>query len=107
MFVLLDAPDVSVLAHNTTTSTGSTTLTCVAVGVPSTYTFVAWEHTWYKNTPVFRTFAGKETLTLDDLTYETSGVYTCKAENGVSYSTNSYYGFGSVLVTIKGKCNFR
>jgi len=52
---------------------------------------------------VLRTFAGKETLTLDELTYETSGVYTCKAENGVPYSTNSYYGFGSVFVKIKGR----
>jgi len=102
MFSVLDAPDVSVLAHNTTVDSQTTTLTCVANGVPSTYRYTTWEHTWGWNTPLLRTFYGTKTLVLDKLTYEASGVYTCKAENGVRYSRNPIYGIGSAFLEVKG-----
>jgi len=90
------------LAHNTTAASQSTTLTCVANGVPSTYTYIVWEHIWAWNKYLLRYFSGTETLNFEGLSYASSGVYTCKVANGVRYSQNPNYGVGSAYLEVKG-----
>jgi len=98
----IDAPDVIVLAHNTTTAAGSMSLSCLASGQPTTYTYIAWEQRWPGHSSVVRTYTGSKNLILDGLTYEHSGYYTCRASNGIKFSRNADAGVGSTYVEIKG-----
>jgi len=98
----VDAPDVIVLAHNTTTAAGSMSLRCLAKGQPTTYTYITWEQRWPGHPSVVRTYAGSENLTLVGLTYEHSGYYMCRASNGVQLSRNPNAGTGSAYTEVKG-----
>ncbi|XP_052806679.1 contactin-1-like, partial [Mya arenaria] len=68
-------------------------------GVPATYKYTAWEQVW-PGYGLVRTYPGSDVLTLTRLTYEDSGVYTCKVENGVPYSRNASAGQGQALLNI-------
>ncbi|WAR06630.1 NECT2-like protein [Mya arenaria] len=76
-------PDVTVFAHNATEKL-STTLRCGPLGVPDSYTYVSWDHTWPGSSDVLRSFPGSPVLLLSDLRYEHSGIYTCRVDNGPS-----------------------
>ena len=98
----IDAPHVTVLAHNTTTAARSMPLRCLASGQPTTYTYISWEQRWPGHPSVVRTYAGSENLTLVGLTYEHSGYYTCMVSNGVQFSRNPDAGVGSTSIEVKG-----
>jgi len=93
-----------VLAHNTTTASGSMSLRCLASGQPATYTYTTWEQRWQGHPSVVRTYQGSENLTMVGLTYEHSGYYTCRASNGVQFSRNPDAGVGTTYVQVKGNC---
>jgi len=99
---IIDAPDVTVEVHNTTTAAGSVSLRCLASGQPTTYTYTTWEQRWPGHPSVVKTYNGSENLTLDTLTYEYSGYYTCRATNAVQFSRNPNTGYGSTNIVIQG-----
>jgi len=86
---------------NTTTNAAFTDVRCQANGVPASYTYT-WEHTWPGNTSVLRTLPGTDVLRLKNLTYEYSGFYTCRVENGVTVSRNPGAGTGTAYLLVKG-----
>jgi len=98
-----DIPDVVVKATNTSITANSAALTCDASGVPDSYTYLTWEHTWPGHASVLRTFPGSEVLYLGNLTYQDSGIYTCRVENGAKYSRNKNAGVGSTYFLVQGK----
>ena len=79
-----------------------TDVRCQAHGVPANYTFITWEHTWPGHTLVLRSFPGSEVLCLTELTFEDSGYYTCRVENGVKASRNPGAWMGTAYLQIKG-----
>jgi len=101
-FLFKDTPDVTVKVQNATTADPTSDVLCQADGVPNEYTYVTWQHTWPGHTIVLRSFPGSEVLRLERLTYEYSGYYTCRAENGVHASRNPGAGSGSAYLLIKG-----
>jgi len=98
-----DAPDVTVVAHNTTTASNWTDLACHANGVPDIYTYITWKHTWPGHKFVLNTYTGNPNLRLNGLTYAHSGIYRCKVTNGVNTSANSGAGVGSTYLAVAGK----
>ncbi|XP_060064032.1 hemicentin-1-like [Ylistrum balloti] len=81
------APDVTLLAQNSTEDVRSLVMTCNASGVPNSYTFGNWVHK-YDNT-LIRTLTGDEktqgrTLTLDTVSYQDIGTYTCQVQNSIT-----------------------
>jgi len=100
--VYKDAPDVAVSVINTTTTNVTTDLRCKAQGVPDSYTYVTWEHTWPGNALVLRSYPGSKVLHLNNMTYEYSGYYTCRVENGVRASRNPKAGVGTAYLQIEG-----
>ena len=101
---IIDAPDVTVSAHNTTTAAESMSLRCLASGQPATYTYTTWEQRWPGHPSVVQTYGGSENLTLVGLTYEHSGYYTCRASNGVQFSRDPDAGVGTTYVEVRGNC---
>jgi len=99
--IFIDTPDVTVMVTNTTTNALTTELRCHAVGVPATYTYT-WNHTWPGHATVLSSFNGSEVLRLERLTYQDSGYYTCKAENGVTASRNPGAGVGTSYLLVEG-----
>jgi len=99
---LIDAPDVAVKVQNTTTAASSSDVRCEASGVPNTYRFITWEHRWLGQQTVLRSFPGSRNLHLENLTYEYSGFYTCRVENGANYSRNPHAGVGSAYLQVHG-----
>jgi len=97
-----DIPDVLVKATNTSTMAHSADLTCEASGVPNNYTYVTWEHTWPGHASVLRRFPGSKVLHLGNLTYQDSGIYTCRVGNGAKYSRNKNAGEGSTYFLVQG-----
>ncbi|XP_052806548.1 synaptogenesis protein syg-2-like [Mya arenaria] len=99
LIVVRYAPDVIVVAQNTTVNASSVDVRCNPIGVPATYTYTTWEQVW-PGYGLVRIFSGSNILTLTRLTYEDSGVYTCKVENGVPYSRNPSVGKGQAQLNI-------
>ena len=97
-----DTPDVTVIVTNTTTNAVTTDIRCDAVGVPANYTYMTWEHTLSGHTSVLRSFPGSEVLRLQGLTYQDSGYYTCRVENGVKSSMNPGAGVGTAYLLVEG-----
>jgi len=97
-----DEPDVAVNVTNTTTTNVTTDVRCEAHGVPDRYTYITWEHTWPGNALVLRSFPGSEVLHLNNLTYEYSGFYTCRVNNGVGVSRNPGAGAGQAYLLVEG-----
>jgi len=97
-----DTPDVAVSVTNTTTVDVTTDLRCEAQGVPISYTYVTWEHTWPGHELVLRSYPGSKVLHLSNMTYEYSGYYTCRVENGVRASRNPKAGVGTAYLQIEG-----
>ncbi|XP_052803376.1 synaptogenesis protein syg-2-like isoform X1 [Mya arenaria] len=95
-------PDVTVFAHNATEKL-STTLRCGPLGVPDSYTYVSWDHTWPGSSDVLRSFPGSPVLLLSDLRYEHSGIYTCRVDNGIDFSRNPDAGRGQVFFVVKSR----
>ena len=91
-------PDVTVSVSNTSTNDDTTEVRCQAVGVPATYTYTTWEHTWSGHVAVLRSFPEKEILHLKNLTYRDSGYYTCRVENDVRASRNPGAGIGTAYL---------
>ena len=105
--LFLDIPDVVVKATNTSTMANSTDLTCKASGVPDSYTYLTWEHTWPGHAPVLRFFPGLEVLHLEKLTYQDSGMYTCRVKNGAKFSHTIGAGEGSTYFLVQGRCIYQ
>jgi len=103
MSCFADAPDVTVLAHNTTTANNWIDIVCSAHGVPDTYNNIKWVHTWPGHESVLNTYTDNLTLRLIGLTYAHNGIYTCYVENGVETSQNVHAGVGSTYLTVKGR----
>ena len=97
-----DKPDVAVSVTNTTTTSVTTDVRCEARGVPDRYNYTTWEHTWPGHALVLRSYPGSEVLHLNNLTYEYSGVYTCRVENGVQTSRNPGAGTGKAYLLVEG-----
>jgi len=87
---------------NTTTNAVTMDVRCEAVGVPANYTYIRWDHTWPGHTSVLRSYPGSEVLRLHGLTYEYSGYYTCRVENGVKSSVNPGAGVGRAYLLVEG-----
>ena len=87
---------------NTTATNVTTDVRCEAQGVPDRYTYITWEHTWPGHALVLRSYPGSEVLHLNNLTYEYSGYYTCRAENGVRASRNPRAGVGTAYLQVEG-----
>jgi len=97
-----DKPDVAVSVTNTTATNVTTDVRCEAHGLPDRYTYITWEHTWPGHALVLRSYPGSEVLHLNNLTYEYSGFYTCKVENGVQASRNPRAGAGKAYLLVEG-----
>ncbi|XP_052242413.1 hemicentin-2-like [Dreissena polymorpha] len=97
-------PDVTVSTANTTSSSQSTYLHCKASGIPKTFTYQqTWTHEWPGYGPV-RNLTGDEHLTINELSYAHSGVYTCSASNGISvYGTDTHFMKGSGYLLVKDR----
>jgi len=95
-----------VKARNTTTATipADADLRCEASGVPDNYRYITWEHTWPGHAPVLRSYPGSDVLQLPGLTYEFSGYYKCRVENGAMFSRNPNAGVGSAYLKVQGTC---
>ena len=87
---------------NTTATNVTTDVRCEAQGVPDKYTYITWEHTWPGHGIVLRSYPGSEVLHLNNLTYEYSGFYTCRVENGVRASRNTGAGVGTAYLLVEG-----
>jgi len=79
---------------------------CKAQGVPDRYTYITWEHTWPGHALVLRSYPGSEVLSLNNLTYEYSGFYTCRVENGVRASRTPGAGMGTAYLQVEGTLSF-
>jgi len=101
-----DTPDVAVSVTNTTVTNVTTDVRCEARGVPDRYTYITWEHTWPGHALVIRSYPGSEVLHLNKLTYEYSGNYTCRVENGVRASRNPRAGMGTAYLQVEGTLSF-
>jgi len=101
-YIFVDTPDVTVSVTNTTTNAVTTDVRCQAFGVPATYTYITWNHTWPGHATVLRSFPGSEFLRLERLTYQDSGYYTCWVENGVRASKNPGAGVGTAYLLVEG-----
>ena len=101
-FYFKDTPDVTVKVTNTTTNALTTDVRCQAIGVPPNYTYITWIHTWPGHASVLKSFPGSEVLRLERLTYEYSGFYTCRVENGVKASLNPGAGEGKAYLLVEG-----
>ncbi|XP_053372613.1 hemicentin-1-like isoform X1 [Mercenaria mercenaria] len=96
-------PVVTAVTTNTTIEATTALIKCNAKGVPnSNYRYGKWIQTWPGyNIPVSEK-PGNERLTLTDLTYEHSGVYTCSASNGIKvFGTQKEFMEGSVYLLVK------
>jgi len=102
LYFFTDTPDVAVSVTNTSSNAVTTEVRCQAVGVPATYTYITWEHMWPGHTSVLRSFPGSEVLHLNNLTYQDSGYYTCRVENGVRASRNPGAGIGTAYLLVEG-----
>jgi len=97
-----DKPDVAVSVTYTTATKFTTDVRCEAHGVPDKYTYITWEHTWPGHALVLRSYPGSEVLHLNNMTYEYSGFYTCRVENGVQASRNPGAGTGKAYLLVDG-----
>ncbi|KAH3884710.1 hypothetical protein DPMN_008696 [Dreissena polymorpha] len=90
-------PDVKVISQNTSSVAGETTLICNASGLPSTYIFSqVWTQEWPGYGRLRELTGTSSTLTLNQLTYEYSGVYSCTASNGILINdAGEYFSLGS------------
>jgi len=102
-----DIPDVVVKATNTSTTAHSADLKCEASGVPDNYTYLTWEHSWPGHASVLRSFPGLEALHLETLTYQDSGMYTCRVKNGAQFSHTKNAGEGSTYFLVQGRCIYQ
>lgn len=91
---------------NTTYTADHVDVRCVPNGVPDNYTYTSWTHTWPGHAVDLRSFSGSDILRLENLTYEYSGYYTCKAGNGARYSRNPNAGVGSAYLQVQGSVIF-
>ena len=91
-------------ATNTTTAAVFADLRCVASGKPDNYSYISWDFKWPGHAPVVKSYTGMNVLHLEALTYEYSGYYTCRVENGALYSRNPNAGVGSTYLQVQGKC---
>ncbi|XP_052280385.1 uncharacterized protein LOC127878033 isoform X1 [Dreissena polymorpha] len=96
-------PDVKVISQNTSSLAGETTLICNASGLPSTYIFSqVWTQEWPGYGRLRELTGTSSTLTLNQLTYEYSGVYSCSASNGILINdAGEYFALGSGYLLVK------
>ncbi|XP_052255016.1 nephrin-like [Dreissena polymorpha] len=104
-FTVQYPPDITVVVQNTSIMTNISRLICNASGVPSTYTFSStWSQDWPGHGKIKDWIGNNDTLTLNQLTYAHSGLYSCSATNGIKvFGTDQQYMRGSGYLLVKGK----
>ncbi|KAH3699130.1 hypothetical protein DPMN_074084, partial [Dreissena polymorpha] len=102
-FTVQYPPDITVVVQNTSIMTNISRLICNASGVPSTYTFSStWSQDWPGHGKIKDWIGNNDTLTLNQLTYAHSGLYSCSATNGIKvFGTDQQYMRGSGYLLVK------